>query len=84
MWKGGSQVDGARLLPVVCSDRTRDNRHKIEHSKLYKNTRKNFKGDRALEQAAQIGHGVSGDIQNPPGLLPVWPAAGNCFSSGLD
>lgn len=26
----------------------------------------------------------SGDIQNPLGHLPLQPAVGNCFSSGLD
>jgi len=63
-------VDGARLFSVVCSDRMMDNGHKLEHSKLYTNTRKNFfEGGRALEQAAQIGHGdSSGD---PPRHPPV-------------
>ena len=37
-----------------------------------------FDGDRALEQAAQRGCGVtSGDIQNLPGHFPVQPTPGN-------
>ena len=41
-------------------------------------------GDRALEQAAQGGCGVSssGDIQDPPGQGPVQPAVGDPASAG--
>ena len=41
-------------------------------------------GDEALAQAAQEGCGVSfsGDIQDPPGRGPVWPAAGDPASAG--
>jgi len=44
-------------------------------------------GDRALEQAAQGGCGVSfsGDIQDPPGQGPVQPAVGApALAEGLD
>jgi len=45
-------------------------------------------GDRALEEAAQRGCGVSfsGGIQNPPGRHPVQPALGDPASAagGLD
>jgi len=44
-------------------------------------------GDRALEQAAQGGCGVSfsGDIQDPPGPGPVQPAVGDpAWAGGLD
>jgi len=41
-------------------------------------------GDGALEQAAQRGCGVSfsGDIEDPPGRVPVQPAAGDPASAG--
>jgi len=68
---------------VVPSDRTRGNGHKLKHKKFQLNTRE---GDRALEQVAQRGCGVSfsGDIQNPPGRGPVQPAVGDrAFAGGL-
>lgn len=38
-----------------------------------------WEGERALEQAAQTGGGVSfyGDFQTPPGCVPVQPALGD-------
>ena len=67
-------MDEARLL-VVCSDRTSSNDLKLEHRKFHTNMRELLygKGDRALEQAAQRGCGVSfyGDIQDLSGHLPV-------------
>jgi len=40
--QGGCQEDGARLFPVVPSDRTRGKGHKLKQKKFQLNTRKNF------------------------------------------
>jgi len=40
--QGGCQKDGARLFPVVPSDRTRGNGHKLKQRKLQLNMGKNF------------------------------------------
>ena len=43
-----------------------------------------FESEKALEQAAERGCGVSSeDIQNPPEHLLVQPTPGNCQSSGV-
>ena len=77
--KGRCQVDGSRLFLVVHRDRTRGNGHKTKHTKFHMNMKKNFKGDRALEETSQRVSEVSfsGDIQDPSGHFSEQSAIGS-------
>jgi len=90
--KGGCQEDGARLFPVVPSDRTRGNGHKLKYRKFHLNMRKNFFALRVTKPCHRllrevVDSAISGDIQDPPGQGPVQPAVANPASArgvGLD
>ena len=73
-------MDEARLFSVVPSDRTRDNRHKLEHRKFHMNMRNNFFPLRVTAlQAAQRDCGVSfcGKFTACPDGFLCSPATGN-------
>lgn len=64
-WKA---VNKREATSAVSSDRRRDNRHRLKHTKFHLNTRNNFFTVR-VEQIAQRGRELSicGDIQNMTG-----------------
>jgi len=88
--KGGCQDDGAKLFPVVPSNRTRGSGHKLKQRKLQLNTRKNFFTLRVTEPWHRLPREVmdspSLEIFNTlPGRGPVQPAVGDpALAGGLD
>jgi len=83
----GCQEDGARLFPVVPSDRTRRNRHKLKQRKLQLNMRNNFFPLRVTEHWNRLPSEV---VESPSleifktllGQGPVQPALGDPSSAG--
>ena len=74
-------MDEDRFFSTAHGHRIRGNGQKLEHRKFHTNTEDELtwcEGDRALEQVAQGGCGVSfsKNIQNSSGCFPVQPAVG--------
>ena len=80
----------ARLSSAVCGNRTRGKDHKLKHRKFHTNVRKNFFAVRVMEHWHRLPREVVeskiGDIQDPPGCLPLQPGLGSllCRGIGLD
>jgi len=51
-------MDWTKLFPVVSSNRTRGNRHKLKHRKFQLNMRKNFLALRVIEHWNRLPRGV--------------------------
>lgn len=81
--KGRCQEDGARLFPMVLSDRTRGNRHILKHRKHHLNMRENFLTVRMTEPWNRLPRQAV-DIQNPPRRWSCATSSGwTCFGRGV-
>ena len=71
---GAQQQDKGQWAQTEAEEAPAEHEEELLHSE----------GDGALEQAAQGGCGVSfsGDIQDPPGQVPMQPALGDPASAG--
>ena len=71
---GQSQVDGVRLFSTVPSHRTRDNEHKLEHTKFHMNMEKNFFTLRTTEHwnrlLREVVESPSLEIASAPDTVP--------------
>lgn len=77
--KGGYEVDGAKLFPVLCSSRTRGNGHKLQHRRFTLNIRKYFCTVQVTEHWHRLTRVVVG---SPPWRSWCWAACSNCSGYG--
>jgi len=66
--QGGCQEDGARLFPVVPSDKTRGNGHKLKQRKVQLKMRKNFFPLRVTEPWPRLPR----EVVESPSLEITW------------
>jgi len=84
--KCGSQMNGAKLFSVMCSDGTRGNEQKLQHRKFHKSMRKNCFIVIVTEHWNRLSRGCrvpfSEDTQDPPGRLAMQSTLGNLLCQG--
>ena len=84
--QGQCQEDGARLLSVVPSDRTRGKGHKLQHKKFLLKTRKNFFTLRVADPGTGCPERLCSLLlwghSHPPGRDSVQPAPGDPALAG--
>jgi len=72
--KGGCEENGARLLPMVPSDRTRGSGHRLKRGRFPFNMRKHLFIQRMAKHQHRLprvcGVNAFGDTQKPPGRSP--------------
>ena len=75
--KGGWQEDGAGLLPVVPSDRTGGNGHKLQHGKFQLNVRKKL----FTWRVAEPWHRLPREAVESPSLETFKPTWTRCCAA---